>query len=157
MRLVVNYCSYPLIRRIYRPLKKPFPSSRHLYGVAAASLSLLSTRPLSAVWTRSVGAMPKAGLLMLVFGYRLKLFDSCSRYCYEVFMEDQTLVPIANSDLRHFKSSLLGQEYFVKVRLPEEYSEGSTLYPVLYLLDGDHAFAMATDIVQYLIYGKHIP
>jgi Putative esterase len=28
---------------------------------------------------------------------------------------------------------------------------------VLYLLDGDHAFAMATDMVQYLIYGEHIP
>ena len=28
---------------------------------------------------------------------------------------------------------------------------------MLYLLDGDHAFAMATDIVQYLIYGQHIP
>ena len=31
------------------------------------------------------------------------------------------------------------------------------LDPALYLLDGDHAFAMATDIVQYLIYGGHIP
>jgi uncharacterized protein len=67
------------------------------------------------------------------------------------------LVPIANSQLRQIKSSIVGQEYQVKLRLPEEYAHTTKLYPVLYLLDGDHAFAMATDIVQYLIYGQHIP
>lgn len=67
------------------------------------------------------------------------------------------LVPIANTQLREIRSSIVGQEYQVKVRLPEEYASTTTLYPVLYLLDGDHAFAMATDIVQYLIYGDHIP
>lgn len=67
------------------------------------------------------------------------------------------LVPIANSQLRAIKSSIMGQEYQVKIRLPEEYGNTTKQYPVLYLLDGDHAFAMATDIVQYLIYGQHIP
>jgi hypothetical protein len=67
------------------------------------------------------------------------------------------LVPIANSQLREIKSSIVGHEYQVKIRLPEEYGNTTTRYPVLYLLDGDHAFAMATDIVQYLIYGEHIP
>lgn len=67
------------------------------------------------------------------------------------------LVPIANTQLREIRSSIVGQEYQVKIRLPEEYASTTTLYPVLYLLDGDHAFAMATDIVQYLIYGDHIP
>lgn len=66
-------------------------------------------------------------------------------------------VSIANSQLRQIQSSLVGQEYQVKIRLPEEYENTATLYPVLYLLDGDHAFAMATDIVQYLIYGTHVP
>jgi hypothetical protein len=66
-------------------------------------------------------------------------------------------VPIANSQLRTIRSSLVGQEYQVKIRLPEDYASTTKLYPVLYLLDGDHAFAMATDIVQYLIYGQHIP
>jgi hypothetical protein len=51
----------------------------------------------------------------------------------------------------------MGHEYQVKIRLPEDYANTTKLYPVLYLLDGDHAFAMATDIVQYLIYGQHIP
>lgn len=67
------------------------------------------------------------------------------------------LVSIANSELRQVRSSIVGQEYLVKIRLPEDYANTTTLYPVLYLLDGDHAFAMATDIVQYLIYGAHIP
>jgi predicted alpha/beta superfamily hydrolase len=67
------------------------------------------------------------------------------------------LVSIANSQLRHIRSSIVGQDYQVKIRLPEAYENTTTLYPVLYLLDGDHAFAMATDIVQYLIYGEHIP
>jgi predicted alpha/beta superfamily hydrolase len=66
-------------------------------------------------------------------------------------------VSIANSQQRHIRSSIVGQEYQVKIRLPEDYENTTTLYPVLYLLDGDHAFAMATDIVQYLIYGEHIP
>jgi uncharacterized protein len=68
-----------------------------------------------------------------------------------------TPVPIANSALHEFSSSLIGEKYSVKVRLPEKYLETTESYPVLYLLDGDHAFAMATDIVQYLIYGHHIP
>src|SRR5687768_12083827 len=67
------------------------------------------------------------------------------------------LVSIANSQLRRVRSSIVGQDYQVKIRLPEAYENTTTLYPVLYLLDGDHAFAMATDIVQYLIYGEHIP
>jgi len=66
-------------------------------------------------------------------------------------------VPIANSELRHIESSVIRQDYQIKIRLPEDYANSTTLYPVLYLLDGDHAFAMATDIVQYLIYGGHIP
>jgi len=66
-------------------------------------------------------------------------------------------VSIANSQLRHIASSIIGEDYQIKIRLPEDYSSTPTLYPVLYLLDGDHAFAMATDIVQYLIYGEHIP
>ena len=68
-----------------------------------------------------------------------------------------TPVPIANTELLEFTSSLVGQHYYIKVRLPERYFETARSYPVLYLLDGDHAFAMATDIVQYLIYGQHVP
>ena len=68
-----------------------------------------------------------------------------------------TPVSIANTEFHELTSSLVGQHYYIKVRLPEKYFETTGSYPVLYLLDGDHAFAMATDIVQYLIYGQHIP
>ena len=66
-------------------------------------------------------------------------------------------VPIANSQLRRIRSSIVGQDYLIKVRLPETYAENTKAYPVLYLLDGDHAFAMATDVVQYLIYSQRVP
>jgi predicted alpha/beta superfamily hydrolase len=66
-------------------------------------------------------------------------------------------VQIADSELHEITSLLVGQKYYIKIRLPENYYETTESYPVLYLLDGDHAFAMATDIVQYLIYGGHIP
>jgi predicted alpha/beta superfamily hydrolase len=66
-------------------------------------------------------------------------------------------VHIANIELHELYSHIVRQKYLVKVRLPERYSESTASYPVLCLLDGDHAFAMATDIVQYLLYGEHIP
>src|SRR5688572_11496039 len=66
-------------------------------------------------------------------------------------------LPIANSELRHIRSAIVGQDYQIKIRLPEMYEKSTATYPVLYLLDGDHAFAMATDIVQYLVYGNLIP
>lgn len=66
-------------------------------------------------------------------------------------------VPVAQSELHHLDSEAVGQRYQVKVRLPEDYAETDDLYPALYLLDGDHMFAMATDIVQYLVYGGHVP
>jgi predicted alpha/beta superfamily hydrolase len=61
-------------------------------------------------------------------------------------------VTIANTALHELTSACVGQQYLVKVRLPETYPASTATFPVLYLLDGDHAFAMATDIVQYLIY-----
>jgi hypothetical protein len=66
-------------------------------------------------------------------------------------------VPVAFSELHELRSSIVGDSYQLKIRLPESYDTTTTTYPVLYLLDGDHAFAMGTDIVQYLIYGGSVP
>ncbi len=66
-------------------------------------------------------------------------------------------VHILDSEMKTIKSAIVGQDYLIKVRLPHDYANTTKKYPVLYLLDGDHAFAMATDIVQYLLYGEHIP
>jgi hypothetical protein len=66
-------------------------------------------------------------------------------------------VPIAGSELHELHSRVVGQNYYIKVRLPEKYYETTQPYPALYLLDGDHAFATATDIVRGLIYGHYAP
>lgn len=66
-------------------------------------------------------------------------------------------VPIAGSQLRHLKSAHSEQEYQVKVWLPESYASGTKRYPVVYLMDGDLLFAMATDIAQYLEWGRAVP
>jgi predicted alpha/beta superfamily hydrolase len=65
-------------------------------------------------------------------------------------------VTIEGTELRHITSNIVGQDYLLKIMLPDGYTESDKAYPVLYLLDGDHAFAMATDIVQYLYYGGHV-
>ena len=66
-------------------------------------------------------------------------------------------VPIANSELHHLHSAATGRDFEIKVRLPENYYSSAARYPVLYMVDGDFMFAMATDIVQYLIYGGNVP
>ncbi|MEZ4772522.1 MAG: alpha/beta hydrolase-fold protein [Bacteroidia bacterium] len=66
-------------------------------------------------------------------------------------------VEILNSETFTLYSDGLETEYHIKVLLPESYAKSDKKYPVLYLLDGDHAFAMATDIVTYMQYGGHIP
>lgn len=67
-------------------------------------------------------------------------------------------VSLLDTEQRQIHSNIVGQDYLVKIRLPERYHENpDNRFPVLYLLDGDHAFGMAVDIVQYLIYGGHVP
>ena len=62
-------------------------------------------------------------------------------------------VEIDGTQLHRIHSAIVNQDYLVKVRLPESYATGQQVYPVLFLMDGDLAFAMATDIVKYLEYG----
>ncbi len=66
-------------------------------------------------------------------------------------------VAIENSQYFKLFSPTMQEDYYIKVFLPDGYDKSNKKYPVLYLLDGDHAFAMATDITTYLSYGKHIP
>jgi enterochelin esterase-like enzyme len=64
---------------------------------------------------------------------------------------------IERSEAFDLHSEFAEDDYVIKVWFPDEYEGSNRLFPVLYLLDGDFAFGMAVDIVQYLIYGKHIP
>lgn len=66
-------------------------------------------------------------------------------------------IVLANTEFFKLPAKAIGEDYYIKVFLPESYGKEDKEYPVLYLLDGDHAFSMATDIVTYLHYGKHIP
>ena len=61
-------------------------------------------------------------------------------------------VTLGDTQLRTIASPAVGQDYQLKIRLPAGYGTSNDRYPVLYLLDGDHAFGMATDVVQYLVY-----
>jgi uncharacterized protein len=64
---------------------------------------------------------------------------------------------IERSESFDIHSEYAEDDFVIKVWLPDDYEGSNRLFPVLYLLDGDFAFGMATDIVQYLIYGRHIP
>ncbi len=66
-------------------------------------------------------------------------------------------VPIDGTELRQIHSINTGTDYFIKIWFPQGYNDSIKSYPVLYLLDGDHMFAMVTDIVQYLYYGHFVP
>ncbi len=70
-----------------------------------------------------------------------------------------TQVPIAHSELYMLvASNIPGQVFQLRVSLPERYYDlDTTTYPVLYLLDGDYCFAMATDVLRYLNYSGEVP
>ncbi len=61
------------------------------------------------------------------------------------------------TQLKYIISKNVNDTFFVYVRLPKHYNETNRRYPVIYLLDGDIAFNMATSIVRYLQYGKFVP
>jgi predicted alpha/beta superfamily hydrolase len=62
------------------------------------------------------------------------------------------------TEIKEIQSREVDDTFYVYVRLPKNYLENTNKrYPVLYLLDGDIAFNMATSIVLYLQYGKDIP
>lgn len=61
------------------------------------------------------------------------------------------------TEIKSIVSKEVGDTFYVYVRLPKNYESVNKRYPVLYLLDGDISFNMATSIVRYLQYGKDVP
>jgi uncharacterized protein len=47
-------------------------------------------------------------------------------------------------------STRTGREYLLAVKLPENYTASEKLYPVIYLLDGDALFGLATSAMVFL-------
>jgi hypothetical protein len=84
----------------------------------------------------------------------------CALACLPLRAQDVVPPPpvaIPGTETFTLHSQALATGYHIRVRLPGSYESTGKPYPVLYLLDGDHAFAMASDIVTYLEYGKHVP
>jgi uncharacterized protein len=54
-------------------------------------------------------------------------------------------------------SAAVGDSYVIQIRLPEKFDPAKTVYPVLYVLDGDYWFGAASDIATYLTMVKESP
>jgi len=61
------------------------------------------------------------------------------------------------TELRTIHSKIIDDDYYLYIKLPKDYEETDSAYPVIYLLDGDIAFTMAWSSVRYLQYGKELP
>ncbi len=61
------------------------------------------------------------------------------------------------TSLQKIISKEVDDTFYVYLRLPKKYTLENKDYPVLYLLDGDIDFNMATSIVRYLQYGDEVP
>lgn len=61
------------------------------------------------------------------------------------------------TEIKQIVSAEVDDTFNVYIRLPKNYNESNKRYPVLYLLDGDISFNMATSVVRYLQFDKSVP
>jgi len=66
-------------------------------------------------------------------------------------------VNLYNTQVKVFHSQIIADDFYLFISLPDDYDQSDKKYPVLYLLDGDVAFGMATSIARYLQFGNTIP
>jgi len=59
-------------------------------------------------------------------------------------------VGLLNSREHRLMSKAVGCEYVIQVRLPDSYDKGDARYPVVYVLDGDIVFGLASDVATQL-------
>lgn len=62
-----------------------------------------------------------------------------------------------NTQVKIFHSQIIDDDFYLYISLPDDYDQSDKKYPVLYLLDGDVTFGMATSIARYLQFGNKIP
>ena len=84
------------------------------------------------------------------------IFFSFPSFAQQVIESDQQL-NLYNSQLKVVHSNIVNDDYYIYISLPDDYGSSSKSYPVLYLLDGDMSFGMATSIARYLQFGNNIP
>lgn len=66
-------------------------------------------------------------------------------------------VRLTRSREHRIESKAVGDEYVVRVRLPGSYEKGDARYPVVYVLDADVWFGVASDIADNLPSAKETP
>lgn len=71
--------------------------------------------------------------------------------------EPEEEINLYNTRLKKLHSSIIDDEFNIYISLPDDYENSEKKYPVLYLLDADIAYGMATSIARYLQFGNNIP
>lgn len=62
-----------------------------------------------------------------------------------------------HTQVHSLTSSIVGQDYTISIWLPDSYTHAQKTYPVVYLLDGNFSFGLATDTTHLLIFGQEVP
>ena len=70
---------------------------------------------------------------------------------------NHTDVNLYNTEAIYFTSESVADSYLVFISVPDNYKKTSSIYPVIYVLDGDIAFGMTASIARYLEIGGNIP
>jgi predicted alpha/beta superfamily hydrolase len=73
------------------------------------------------------------------------------------YLKTHSEVSLANTEVRELTSSIVGQKYKIKIKLPRGYKNSTEKYPVLYVTDAETNFGGVSYIVQRLIKDKLIP
>src|SRR5690348_15093389 len=64
---------------------------------------------------------------------------------------------IYGTEERTLVSTIVGQEYHLSIALPESYATSNQPYPVVYVLDGDLLFGMATALTPFTHWFTGVP
>lgn len=80
------------------------------------------------------------------------LIPCCLTLCISCAMAQQAepfpRASIRNSEVRHIRSSIVGDEFEIYIALPSNYHSSKMAYPVLYMTDANMFFAAMTQIAR---------
>lgn len=85
------------------------------------------------------------------------LFSACNTSDETDLIKNSKSIVTKYTELKQIISKEVEDTFYIYVRLPKNYESTKKRYPVLYLLDGDISFNMATSIVRYLQFDKDVP
>ena len=66
-------------------------------------------------------------------------------------------VTIPNTEVSVLSSDIIGDKFKLSIALPQNYTETTTRYPAVYLLDANLFFGMVTETARLLQFGQEIP